>query len=755
MYNLLIVESPAKAKTINHYLGKDYKVIASFGHVRALLKKKGSIDVEHEFKPEFEIITRNKKHVDEILLLCENSNKVILATDPDREGEAIAWHIQEIIRSKKKFANLKLERVTFNQISKNAINSAIAKPRDLDINLIEAQLSRVALDYLIGFNISPLLWKKIKNKLSAGRVQSPALRLICEREKEIKEFVPMDYFKVMLHTEKEQIKLGARLVNYNDKKIDIKTITDKNEAIGICDHLSQYKHVKVIEIKKNQKNRNPNPPFMTSTLQIEASRKLGFNTEKTMKIAQSLYEGKKIKDEIIGLITYMRTDSVSLSDEAINDIRKYIGENFTQKYLPLKPNNYLTKVKNAQEAHEAIRPTSIFKIPNEIKEFISADEFKLYELIWLRTLSSQIASAIVNTTEINLQVDNAIFRLNGLTIAFDGYLKVYNEEIEENNQKKESSSEEVTLPDIKEGELLPIEEIKITDHKTEPKPRYSEALLVKKLEELGIGRPSTYASIISTLKAREYVLLDKKKFIPTDIGDIVNSFLTAHLTRYVDYKFTSDLEDKLDDISNGKAKKIPILKEFWDELSKTINEKSALSKSEIITEKLDENCPECSKPLNYKLGKYGKFIGCSGYPDCHYMKKKSDGVSEEINIEKEIVEGRFCPKDNGQLIVRKGKYGKFIACNNYPSCKYIESDNSNIEQLPEITCPECNTGNIIAKKGRFGLFYSCNSYPNCKTIFKHKPVNNKCKECNYALVLQKTSKTKGDIIYCPKCEVVQ
>lgn len=744
---LLIVESPAKAKTIGKYLDNEFKVLASFGHVRDLPKKNGSIDTKNDFLPKYQIIAKNKKHVDDIVAAAKNSDVIYLASDQDREGEAIAWHIEEILRDNNVIEGRQIGRVTFNEITKPAIIEAVKNPRQIDFHLVDAQQARLTLDYLIGFNVSPLLWRKIKPGLSAGRVQSPALRLICEREEEIKKFVPEDYFGVHLHSHKGRSKFKSKLVEFCGDKLDTKSIKTLDRANEIFASLSNVSEAKIIKITKKQKKKNPTAPFITSTLQIEASRQLGFTTDRTMRIAQSLYEGVELNKESVGLITYMRTDSVQLSALAIDEIRDYITENFDNKYLPSKANVYTSKSKNAQEAHEAIRPTSIVRTPDSVRAFLNPDQYKLYELIWRRTLASQVSPAILDTTAIDIQLKDGIFRANGVMVNFDGYMKVYQEIIEDATNE----DEEARLPDLQEGELIPVDNLEITAHQTEPKPRFTEASLVKSLEELGIGRPSTYASIIATLKKREYVMMDKKRFIPTDIGMVVNQFLTSHLTKYVDLQFTAKLEDTLDNIAIGSQAKLPILHQFWDELSTVVNEKQNISKMELTSSQLDENCPKCSKPLISRFGKYGRFIGCSGYPECDYMRKvDKDGNSEEI-APPEVIPDRVCPKDSGQLLIRNGKYGKFISCANYPKCKHIENINAP-EVEHAVTCPECNKGKVISKKGRFGIFYSCNNYPDCKTIFKYEPIDESCPACHYKIMMVHTTKTKGTQKICPKCK---
>lgn len=754
MTDLLIVESPAKAKTINKYLGSNYKVIASFGHIRDLPKKNGSIDINNDFAAKYQIIAKNKKHVDEILQSAKSCDQILLATDPDREGEAIAWHINEVLHGQKNFKK-PVKRVTFYEITQNAVTDAVSHPRELDFNLIDAQQARLTLDYLIGFNISPLLWRKIKPGLSAGRVQSPALRLICEREADILAFIPEDYFTLLLDSHKQTNKFSARLIEFDGMKIETKTVNTKEMANEICTLLSTEKIAHVANITKKQKKKNPYPPFITSSLQIEAARKLGFATDKTMKVAQSLYEGIDLGHDIIGLISYMRTDSVSLSSQALDEIRKYIEENYASDYLPKSAVKYASKVKNAQEAHEAIRPTSILRTPDSLKKYLSSDQYRLYELIWLRTLACQFSPAVLDITAVDIKVKNAIFRLNGLSINFDGFMRVYQETVEDSINKDE---ENIKLPALSVDEELPVDRIHFTEHQTEPKPRYSEASLVKALEELGIGRPSTYSSIISTLKKREYVVMDKKRFIPTDTGTIVSQFLTNHMTRYVDFQFTANLEDTLDDISNGKTGKLPVLKEFWQTLENTIAEKQNIARADLVTEKLDENCPQCGKGLIVRLGKFGKFIGCSGYPECNYMRKiDKSGNSLEPALQPEIVEGRTCPKDGGVLVIRTGRYGKFISCKNYPKCKYIENlDQTSGEGGVKILCPECKTGHIVTKKNRYGnWFYACDNYPECKTLFNNPVLDEKCPQCGYAVLLHKKTKTKGEQKVCPKCDFVQ
>jgi len=745
-YKLLIVESPAKAKTINKYLGSEYKVIASYGHIRDLPKKNGSIDVNNGFEAKFQLVAKNKKHTDEIIAEAKKASEVLLASDPDREGEAIAWHISEVIKEKK--IKVKMSRVTFNEITKSKIIEAISHPRELDYKLIAAQQSRLAMDYLLGFTVSPLLWRKVKTGLSAGRVQSPALRLICEREDEIRKFIPMDYFSLNALLEKNSKEFLSKLIELNGKKIATKDLTDVDLVQKTLSDLKTIKQAHVVNVVSKEKKRNPFAPFITSSLQIEGVRGLGFATDKVMKVAQGLYEGVSLNNELVGLITYMRTDSINVSNDALAEIREYIGKNFNKEYLPNKPNVYVSKVKNAQEAHEAIRPTSIYRTPESIRTYLSPDQFKLYKMIWLRTLASQLASAILDLTTADFEVGKCKFRASGMVTKFDGFTKIYQSVKDEMSTDED---EESFLPELVVGESVAIKDLFDRKHTTEPKPRYTEASLVKDLEELGIGRPSTYASIISTLKKREYVMLDKKKFVPTDVGEVVNTFLSNHLTKYVDYQFTANLEQQLDNIADGTQDKLILLNEFWHDLESVVKEKQGVSRAELTDQNLGENCPECGKPLMVKLGRYGKFVGCSGYPECKYMRKIDSESGETIEPKaKEYVEGRVCPKDGGQLVYRDGRYGRFISCDNYPKCKHIENIVTE-DQKDLVTCPECHKGKITAKKGRFGLFYSCSNYPDCKTIFKHDVIERKCIECGYPVVMPRETKTKGDFYQCPKC----
>jgi len=657
MSKLLIVESPSKAKTLKKYLGSKFEVLASYGHVRDLIPKTGAVETDNNFKMNYAIIERNSRHVDEIARAVKKSNEVYLATDPDREGEAISWHILEILNEKKLTKDKLIKRVIFQEITKSAIELAIEHPRDISMPLVNAQQARRALDYLVGFNLSPLLWKKIKRGLSAGRVQSPALRLIIEREIEIEKFISQEYWTIHLDSLKAKHKFQAKLIQLDNKKVEQFTITSKENHESIVGKLllESAGKTKVARIEKKQRMRNPAPPFTTSTLQQESVRKLGFTTSRAMRIAQQLYEGIDVGSGTVGLITYMRTDSLTLSNEAMNQIRGYIQINFDADYLPKAPIFYKTKSKNAQEAHEAIRPTDISRTPQSLIGKLSPEQFKLYEMIWKRSLASQMTPAKFDAVSVDLSIASEanLFRATGQTLIFPGFIAIYTESLDDASNEDEDSPK---LPPLETGEILTVDKIYGDQHFTEPPPRYSEASLVKSLEEYGIGRPSTYASIISTLQDREYVILDKKRFMPTDVGRVVNKFLTEHFTRYVDYDFTAGLESSLDEIAENNKEWEPLLKTFWDDFNKTILEKSNIDRAEITQEAIDEDCPKCNKPLFSRLGRRGKFIGCSGYPDCDYTRNvngDSSNPNEPVLVCKD-------PETGKDVLLLSGPYGPYL-----------------------------------------------------------------------------------------------
>ncbi len=750
--NLVIVESPAKAKTIKKYLGSDYQVLASFGHVRDLVPKEGAVDTDHEFAMKYQAIDRNKKHVDAIAKAIKSVDNLLLAPDPDREGEAIAWHLCELLESKKLLKDKNVSRVVFNEITKTAIKNAVDNPREISMPLVNAQQARRALDYLVGFNLSPLLWKKVKPGLSAGRVQSPALRLIVEREIDIEQFKSQEYWSIIANLKAENKSFDAKLNIYEGEKVEQFTIVNSKQAKEAEDKLKNAGKDKLLvsKVTKKQRKRNPTPPFITSTLQQEASRKLGFSADRTMRVAQSLYEGVETSEGAIGLITYMRTDSVNMAAEAIAEIRDYISQEYGPENLPDSPRVFKKKSKNAQEAHEAIRPTSVFRSPDAMKSALNSDQFKLYQLIWRRTVACQMIHATLNTVAVDLQCgDSNMFRANGSVIANPGFMSVYMEDKDEGDEKDDDKDEKM-LPPMEEGQWIDLKNIVSNQHFTEPPPRYSEASLVKALEEFGIGRPSTYASILSTLRARDYVVMDNKRFVPTDIGRVVNYFLTNYFSKYVDYDFTAQLEDQLDAVSRDEEHMVPLLRSFWDPfitLVKEIEEK--VSRKDVTQEEIDENCPECSKPLVKRLGRSGRFIGCTGYPECKYTRGvEDDADAPQVN---QVVEDRKCPDCEHDLVYKQGRYGRFIGCSNYPECKHIEPLEK--PKDTEVKCPECNEGTILQRKSRRGkIFYSCSRYPKCKYAIWNEPVNEPCPKCKWPILTIKTTKRNGTQKVCPQKE---
>jgi DNA topoisomerase-1 len=607
--NLVIVESPAKAKTIKKYLGKDYEVMASYGHVRDLVPKDGAVDPARGFEMKYQVIDRNAKHVNAIAKELKYADSLILATDPDREGEAIAWHLTEVLREKKLLKDKPVKRVVFYEITPREVQQAIQHPRDVSTDLVNAQQARRALDYLVGFNLSPLLWRKVSPGLSAGRVQSPALRLICEREEEIRAFVPQEYWTLDARSEKDAQTFSARLLEYRGKKVEQFTLGNAGaaeEARAIIEQAAKGELL-VAKVEKKQRRRTPGPPFTTSTLQQDANRKLGFTASRTMRTAQQLYEGVEIEGQAVGLITYMRTDSVSLAQDALAEIREVIGKRYGAKAVPDEPRYYKAKSKNAQEAHEAIRPTAAARAPEQMARYLTPDQAKLYDLIWKRTVASQMQPAVFDTVSAELRASSEhAFRATGQTLVEPGFLAAYG--VAADTEAEAHEDDEKRLPPLTEGERVRLLELLPEQHFTQPPPRYTEASLVKTLEEFDIGRPSTYATIISTLQARDYVHLEGKAFVPTDVGMIVNRFLTEHFTRYVDYAFTAKLEDELDAISRGEEEWVPLLARFWGDFKPTVDSKMELSRSEVSEARLIGTDPASGKPVTARLGRYGPFV---------------------------------------------------------------------------------------------------------------------------------------------------
>jgi len=691
--NLVIVESPAKSKTIAKYLGRDFIVKASMGHVKDLPKSKLGIDIQNDFKPNYIVIPNRRKIIKELQDLASKSDKVFLCADPDREGEAICFHLFELLKEK----NPRIFRALFYEITDRAVKEAISNPQSINMALVHAQQARRVLDRLAGYLISPFLWRKIKKGLSAGRVQSVALRMICEREKEIVNFVPKEYWTIsVLLSSSEPPQFMAKLSKIEGGKPEIH---DKSSADRIVEELKNLIFI-LKKIEKKEKKKVPPPPFITSTLQQEAFKRFGFPVKKTMQIAQKLYEGVELGEEgPIGLITYMRTDSIRVSNVAQREALEFIKDNFSEDYVPKTPNRWKAG-KASQDAHEAIRPTSVFRTPESLQPYLSKDELKIYKLIWDRFLASQMSPAIIDETIFTIEAGKYEFTSKGEVLKFPGFLKIYSPEEEE--------EEKELLPEAKEGEILKVIDIIPKQNFTQPPPRYTEGSLVKELEQKGIGRPSTYATILSTLQERIYVIKDKGKFIPTELGIFVVDTLIKHFPEIMDYNFTAKMEKELDEITEGEKDWVSVLRDFYKILDRNLNEaEKEMEKVREIPTK--ETCPKCGSPLVLKKGKFGMFYACSSYPDCDYtfnLEKKGDLLKEK------------CPLCGSPLIKRKGKYGNFVACSSYPNCKFVMKN----EKKTEIPCPNGCGGYVverISKKGK--KFYTCSSYPKCKYLSWVKP----------------------------------
>ncbi len=666
--NLLIVESPAKAKTINKYLGKDFHVLASYGHVRDLVPKEGAVDPTQNFAMRYELIEKNEKHVEAIAKAAKAADHLYLATDPDREGEAISWHIAEILKERGLLKDRTLERVVFTEITPRAIKEAMAKPRAIATDLVDAQQARRALDYLVGFNLSPVLWRKVQRGLSAGRVQSPALRMIVEREEEIEAFIAREYWTVEAECAHPTQSFTAKLNKLDGKKFEQFTVTDGDTAEAARKRIVTAAQgvLQVTDVVSKERKRRPSPPFTTSTLQQEASRKLGFTTKRTMQVAQKLYEGVTIGEEgTVGLISYMRTDSVSLSAEALSELRDVIARDFGTKALPDKPNLYQTKSKNAQEAHEAVRPTSALRTPTQVSRFLSDDERRLYELIWKRAVASQMVPATLNTVSVDLAAGSEhSFRASGTTVVDPGFLAVYEEG---KDQKNDDDDEGRKLPAMKTGDRIPLDRIHTDQHFTQPPPRFTEAALVKTLEEYGIGRPSTYSSIIQTLLFRKYVEMEGRSFRPSDVGRAVSNFLSGHFTQYVDYDFTAKLEDELDEVSRGEKDWIPLMERFWGPFKELVDAKTeSVDRSEATGARELGTDPKSGKPVSVRLGRYGPYaqIGTADDEDKPTFASLRPGQSmHTITLENALELFRLPRKlgehNDEEVSVGIGRFGPF------------------------------------------------------------------------------------------------
>lgn len=799
--SLVVVESPSKAKTINKYLGSEYQVLASVGHIKDLPKKGIGIDFDNEFEPTYEVIPGKEKVIKQLKAAAKEADMIYVATDPDREGEAIGWHIKEELEGRGK--NRKpVRRVMFNEITKSAIQESFRHPTEIDQNLVDAQQARRLLDRIVGYQVSPLLWDKVRRGLSAGRVQSVALRLVVEREREILAFVPTEYWTITANLSSHlPPAFDARLFRVDDKTVktsdfgeDVKKtevhIKEEKQAKGIVADLKKQSFI-VSSVSTKEKRRNPVPPFITSKLQQEASRKLRFNVKKTMQLAQRLYEGVEIGSEgLVGLITYMRTDSTRVADAAIAEVRDMIGGQFGPDYLPEKPVHYRSK-KDAQDAHEAIRPTSVLRTPDSVARYLGKDELALYKLIWQRFVASQMMPAVFDQTTIDIKAgERYLFRATGSVLKFNGFLAVYEEGKDEKDEEDEEQA--LTLPRVEQGEELRLNKLKPDQHFTEPPPRYTEATLVKALEEKGIGRPSTYASIMTVILDREYVARKDGRFMPTELGMIVNDLLVESFHDLFNIQYTARMEEELDEIEEGKMKWKEALAEFYGKFTKDLESAKAhmrdVKRQEIIT---DEKCENCGSPMAIKFGRYGQFLACTNYPDCKTTRdiaKVHDEAGEEAHAEaaEELCEncgrsmamkrGRFgqflactgypeckttrkiqkggkiaaadvaleelCPNCSKHLVIKQGRFGPFTACSNYPECKYIKQETTGV------TCPE-DGGEIVVKKGkRNRVFYGCSNYPKCNFAVWDKPVPRPCPECGARFLLEKVSKDGDRFLAC-------
>jgi len=739
--SLLIVESPTKVKTLKKFIGRDFVVMASVGHLKDLPKSKLGVDVDNNFAPEYITIRGKGKILSDLKKEAKKANDIYLAPDPDREGEAIAYHIGNEVA---KHTQGKIYRVMFNEITKSAVKEAIKNPTEVNINRFNAQQARRILDRLVGYKISPMLWKKVQPGLSAGRVQSVALRIVCDRENEIKAFKSEEYWTITLDLEGQvKPKFQSKLFKVDGNKAEIANQVGADEVVK---NLKDAEFILDGLVKKERK-RNPVAPFITSTLQQEASRKLNFSPKKTMMIAQRLYEGLPVGSRgTVGLITYMRTDSTKFSVEATDAIRDYIVNRYGDKFCPKEPNVYKSK-KSAQEAHEAIRPTDVSIVPSEIKEYLEKDMFRLYELIWSRSVSCQMVPAILDTTTFDIKAGQYLFRSNGSIVKFSGFMQVYVESGDDEAAEKDIKQGDKILPELNKGEKLKLLEIDPEQHFTQPPPRFSEAMLVKKLEEEGVGRPSTYAAIISVIKDRAYVESEERRLAPTKLGYLVSDLLLEHFPKFMTTKFTADMESQLDQIEVGETEWVKTLQSFYTPFKLDLDEaEKKIGDSEV--EETDEICDKCSQPMIVKWGRFGKFMACSGYPDCKNTKQiAKEGSDGKAVSESTTVEGA-CDKCQSSLILKVGRFGKFIACSNYPDCKFTKPIDLGIN-CPKDACK----GKIAARRSKKGrMFYGCTAYPNCDFVSWDKPVPDPCPKCNNAYTVEKWKKDEGTSIICPESE---
>src|SRR5499427_7275493 len=793
--SLVIVESPAKANTINKYLGSEYVVKASLGHVKDLPKSKLGVDIKHNFEPVYDIIPGKEKVIKELRTAAKSANRILLAADPDREGEAICQHLKEILDGNGK-GKAEVFRVLFNEITPKAIRAAVENPGRINKHIVDAQQARRILDRLVGYQVSPLLWDKVRRGISAGRVQTVALRLIVEREREIHAFVPEEYWSIIAKLEGQlPPQFEARLAKIKGKTAEVKT---QQEADHILEVVRKSDFL-VESVVTKEKKRNPVPPFTTSKLQQDAVRRLRFTVKKTMMLAQRLYEGIELGEEgRIGLITYMRTDSTRISDDAMEMVRSYVSDVYgsTGPYLPEKPIVYKSK-KDAQDAHEAIRPTFVGRTPEDLKPYLSEDEYKLYWLIWTRFVASQMNPAVYDQTTVDISAKDYVFRATGRVMKFDGFLAVYEESADEDSKPLQPDDEQdVTLPPLTEGEKLKLVDITPRQHFTEPPPRYTEASLVKALEEKGIGRPSTYATILTTIQDRDYVTKDQGKFKPTELGNVVTEMLVKHFEDIFDVQYTARMEEELDEVEEGKMTWVQALDEFYKKFAKDLKRASKnmenLKKQEIPT---DEVCEKCGSPMVIKWGQFGRFMACSAYPECKNTKEiVSDEAPKEGEASAEAAEPEPCENCGKPMTLKRGRFGQFLACTGYPECKTTRklaagSTPKKPDVILDEICPQCGQAKMVLKQGRFGefiscsnypkckyikpktvgvpcpkpgcggelierrskrgkLFYGCIKYPNCDFVLWNKPVREQCPQCGAPFLLEKSTKREGLVRYC-------
>ncbi len=733
MANLVIMESPSKAATVKSYLGSNYKVIASVGHVRDLPKSTLGVDIDNGFEAHYINIRGKGDLIKEIKKEAKNANKIYLATDPDREGEAISWHLATILGIPVE----KTMRVTFNEVTKNVVKTAIKNPRNIDMSLVDAQQARRILDRIVGYKISPLLWKNVKNGLSAGRTQSVAARIVCEREEEIRSFVPVEYWNI-----------EAALTNYDGKSFTVKFFGDRNGKIEIGNETEANRILSAIDgkkfsvtsVKRSTRHKMPSPPFTTSTLQQDGYRKLGFQSQRVMRVAQELYEGINVGGEnggVQGLITYMRTDSLRISSEAQDAARAYIAEKYGDRYNTKEPRTYKSK-SGIQDAHEAIRPSRVDLDPKKIKSYLSNDQYKLYKLIWDRFVASQMESATLATLSVDTECAGYIFRTGGYTVTFPGYMAVYDDGAEDDIAEQKNAK----IPELSEGELLDCEHIDPTRHFTEPPPRYNEGSLVKFLEEKGIGRPSTFATIVTTIISRNYVKRDGKSLVPTPLGELTTRLMCEHFPDVVDYKFTAEMENDLDSIEKSEKSLYDVLKDFWADFSAELGvaeEKLGNIEIEVPVEETDIICDKCGSRMIIKNGRFGKFAACPNYPKCRNTKpltenKPSLTENGESTEKKQPQIADFkCEKCGGDMVLRSGKFGSFYACANYPACKYTKQKTKNID----VPCPECGAKIVVRYSRSRTAFYGCENYPKCSFSSWDMPVEELCPDCGKNLYQKK------------------